>query len=53
MVPQRRGLSVQLKMVEPTQQWTLVLELGSPLELIPRALLEELWRLSVPVGWRC
>ena len=53
MMPQRQGLSVQLKKVELMQQWILVLELESLLELIPQVLLEELWRLSVPVESRC
>ena len=52
MVPQRRALAVQLKMVELMQLGTL-LQVASFLELIPQELLEELLRLSVLVGWHC
>jgi len=47
------GLTVQLKMVELMQQWSLPLQLESSLELIPQELLAELLRLSVLVGWHC
>ena len=47
------GLTVQLKLVELMQQWSLPLQLESSLELIPQELLAELLRLSVLVGWHC
>ena len=53
MVPQRRALAVQLKMVKPMRQWTLLLQLASFLGLIPQELQGVLWRLSVLVGLHC
>ena len=47
------GLTVQLKLVELMQQWSLPLQLENSLELIPQELLAELSRLSVLVGWHC
>ena len=47
------GLTVQLKMMELMQLWSLPRQLESSLELIRQELLAELLRLSVLVGWHC